>query len=209
MVAWLLSRNHFGLYIMNNSPLTNPHYISVWRAECTKAVQQDPNNQAALFLQLAFNNLFATYVQPTAANTNSLQHRNEICDYIREAGKSGDPRGMFFEGLVLQGFGCKPDLITSEAFIRVAAFGRNCDLALQFLTLRLGQAQLFGYKMQQDYAAAIISFKKAGAIAHPELDLIKMHLSKLRAKLEVQPEANVINLEQAPRVVQVASLRIS
>lgn len=184
------------------SPLTNPHFINVWRNACNKTAKQNPNDDAALYLRSAFEELNILYAQPASNVSNSLQRRHEIFECFSKAGKLGDPRGMFFEGLALQGFGCEKDLITSAALIRVAAFARDCDLAIQFLMLRLGHTHLFSTTAQHKIDIAIKCFKQAGDIAKPELNLIAQHLKSLRSKLVAKPEHSV-GLEHAPRVSNV------
>lgn len=192
----------------SQSPLVVPHHIEVWRNECTKAVKQNPGSQSDLFLQLALNELHNMYVQGTSNDSRSpLVRRQDIYNYFKEAGKSGHARGMFFEGLALLGFGCQADPITSQALIRVSAFARNCDLALQYLTLRLGQSHLYGTNGVQNLTAAVKCFKQAGNIADPELRLIAQHLDKMRAKFAQNKQGLV--LEEAPKVVNVAPLRLT
>jgi hypothetical protein len=184
------------------TPLTNRHYVNVWHKECTRAVSNNPTSQADLYLSLALNELIKYLDNPTVERP--LQMRQQICMYFREAGKTGHPRGLFFEGMaLLEGFGCQSDRITGRALIRVAAFARNCDLALQYLILRLGQQYL--HLAKPNYPAAIKCFSTAGHIAAPDKERIAAHFAAMRAKLmqpQVAPEK--LLLDEAPRVVSVA-----
>ncbi len=187
------------------SPLTNPHYIKVWHDACTRSVKQNPHSQADLYLQLGLNELLNLYGQTKVASNNSLERRNAVYQSFKEAGKTGNARGLFFEGLALQGFGCAPDIITSQALLRVSAFARNCDLALQFLILRMGQGYLY---QQSNYSAAMQCFKKAGDIAAIEVRKVADHVSQMRAKLAAT-QKQALALEPAPRIVNVGGLRAS
>lgn len=177
--------------------ITNQHFVGIWHAANSKSIQNNPRDQSALYLQVGLNELL-NYSNSNGVVELALQKRKEIFDYFYQAGKHGDPRGMFFEGLCfLEGFGCKEDVDTGRAFIQVAAVGRKCDLALNYLNRILGLEYLYGTKRPQSFAAAIKSFQLSGEIATPELHMVGAHLQKMQLRLQqIQSMKKVVVLEQ-------------
>lgn len=196
--------------IQSQTNLTQPHNIKVWRDASSKAIQIDPNNQAALYIHCALNALHDTYVTKLPTVSNPLEVRNATFNYIQQAALTGYPPALFFEGLArLEGFGCKQDQTTGKALIQVSAVARACDLAIGFVQMRIGIAHLYGKGAAQSFKLAIQNFKLAGAIAQPQLQLVAAHLHKMRlrmAPVSMLQKSNVVVLESPPQLLNKLSM---
>lgn len=180
---------------MSTSIFLNPRFTTEWREASSRTIKQDPNNQAALYVHVALSAIQDLQAKQLA--DSPLKKRHEIFAYIHQSANTGYPRAMFLEGLALkEGFGCKQDIATGEAFIRVAAVGRNCDIAINYLNFRLGLAYLFGKHMPQSYEKAIKCLKLAGNVAAPELKMVAEHLTRMQVRLAPKPKPHTYDFPQ-------------
>ena len=181
----------------------NPHHIAVWCEVNSLAVRDNPNNQSALLVQLGLNSLYNLYVQKPNIEDNTITVRKKIFSYFKEAAENGNSRGMFFEGLCcLFGFGCKADILTGNALIRVASTARNCDFAINSLRLYVGVEHLYGTNRPQNYVAAIACLKTAGEIAQPQ----RLELAEHFKRQQLKPSRFTERLQNAPGVSYKPSL---
>jgi hypothetical protein len=196
--------------IHSQTNLTNPHNIIVWRSASSKAIQTNPDSQAILSVHFALNSLHEVYVKNAQQGSNPLTVRHETFSYFQQAAITGYAPALFFEGLArLEGFGCQKDQTTGKALIQVAAVARACELAINFVQMRLGVAHLYGKGATQSFKQAIEQFKSAGEIAQPHLQLVATHLQKMRARMAPkmpQAKSNIVMLD-AP-VAQQVKLRM-
>ncbi len=196
--------------IHSQTNLINPHYINAWRSASSKAIQTNPDDQAALLIHFALNNLHKLYVTKAQQDTSPLILRSEIFTYFQQAAISGYPPALFFEGLArLEGFGCQKDQATGKALIQVAAVARTCKLAINFVQMSLGMAYLLGNGAPQCFKQAIQQFKFAGEIARPQLQFIASHLQQMRVRMSpqsIQTRSNVVILDTP--VAQQIKLRV-
>lgn len=162
----------------------NPHHITVWHKANSGTVRSNPDNQAVLLVQLGLNRLHNLYVQKPNIEDNTITVREKIFSSFKEAAENGNSRGMFFEGLCyLFGFGCKTDIVTGNALIRVAATARSCDFAVDCLQLCLGVEHLYGTNRPQNYVAAIACLNMAGEIAQPQRSKLAEHFKRQQLEL--------------------------
>jgi TPR repeat protein len=186
------------------SIFTKAQFVHPWREASMKEIQKNPNDQRAVYVQLALNDVYKMHFQADDNLSSTLDKRNDIFQYVQEAANSGYAFAQFLQGICyIDGYGTPQDVETGDAYIRVAGVARKCPAALDYLSRRLGLAYLFGKDVTQSYEEGIKYLQRAGRIAQPELLMVAAHLRKMQARLQPLPQAqesNVVTLESAGRV---------
>lgn len=165
----------------------------------------EPKSESDLYMQLAFRKLDRLFTTGVMGVSNPLKERSKIFACFQEAGKQGNSKGMFLEGVAqADGFGTRKDIDSGMALVTAAALARKCPEALDFLGLlemqrnpqkavelfgkatnggfimsfrNLGFISLYGEQNMRD---AIQYFKAAGEYGKAEIMFLRNHVRKLK-----------------------------